>query len=170
MQNIWKRPSGIVDLSTLLLTLPGEEGMTLRDISDAWCYIWRWATNRWAVVVFSCSVVSDSLQPQGRQHASVLHHLPELAQAHVLPVGDTIQPSHSLSSPSPPAFSLSQHQGLSKGSDLCIRWQSIGTSASAAVLPILVHGVYCIFHILLEIKKKQICNIYWLFFLIAPIL
>ena len=42
----------------------------------------------------------------------VLHHLPELAQTHVHWVGDTIQPSHPLSSPSPPAFNLSQHQGL----------------------------------------------------------
>ena len=35
------------------------------------------------------------------------HHLPELAQTHVHWVGDAIQPSHPLSSPSPPAFSLS---------------------------------------------------------------
>ena len=40
------------------------------------------------------------------------HHLPELAQTHVHQVGDAIQPSHPLSSPSPPAFTLSQHQGL----------------------------------------------------------
>ena len=42
----------------------------------------------------------------------VHHQLPKLAQTHVLCVGDTIQPSHPLSSPSPPAFNLSQHQGL----------------------------------------------------------
>ena len=42
----------------------------------------------------------------------VLHHLLELAQIHVQGVGDAIQPSHPLSSPSPPAFNLSQHQGL----------------------------------------------------------
>ena len=42
----------------------------------------------------------------------VHHQLPELAQTHVHPVGDAIQPSHPLSSPSPPAFNLSQHQGL----------------------------------------------------------
>ena len=40
------------------------------------------------------------------------HHLPELVQTHVHRVGDAIQPSHPLSSPSPPAFNLSQHQGL----------------------------------------------------------
>ena len=42
----------------------------------------------------------------------VHHQLPELAQTHVCRVGDAIQPSHPLSSPYPPAFSLSQHQGL----------------------------------------------------------
>ena len=41
----------------------------------------------------------------------VHHQLPELAQTHVHQVGDAIQPSHLLLSPSP-AFSLSQHQGL----------------------------------------------------------
>ena len=42
----------------------------------------------------------------------VLYQLPELAQIHVHWVGDAIQPSHPLLSPSSPAFSLSQHQGL----------------------------------------------------------
>ena len=40
------------------------------------------------------------------------HQLLELAHTHVHQVGDAIQPSHPLSSPSPPAFNLSQHQGL----------------------------------------------------------
>ena len=44
----------------------------------------------------------------------VLRHLPELAQIHVHRVGDAIQPSHPLLSPSPAAFNLSQHQGLFK--------------------------------------------------------
>ena len=43
---------------------------------------------------------------------TVLHHLPELAQTNVQEVSDTIQPSHPLSSLSPPAFNLSHHQGL----------------------------------------------------------
>ena len=42
----------------------------------------------------------------------VPHHLPELAQTHVHCVDDVIQPFHSLLSPSPPAFNISQHQGL----------------------------------------------------------
>ena len=42
----------------------------------------------------------------------VHYQLPESTQTHVHWVGDAIQPSHPLSSPSPPAFNLSQHQGL----------------------------------------------------------
>jgi len=42
----------------------------------------------------------------------VHHQLAEFTQTHVHWVGDTIQPSHPLSSPSPSAFNLSQHQGL----------------------------------------------------------
>ena len=42
----------------------------------------------------------------------VHHQLAELAQTHVHWVGDAIQPSHPLSSPSPPDFNLFQHQGL----------------------------------------------------------
>ena len=106
------------------------------------------------LLLFSHSVVSDSLQPHGLQCARlpcpslssrvclcplseccccsviqscltvcnpmncstpgffVVHHLPELAQTHVHRVGDAIQPSHPMSSPSPPAFNLSQHQSL----------------------------------------------------------
>ena len=53
---------------------------------------------------------------------SVHHQLPELAQTHVHQVGDAIQPSHSLPSPSPPSFNLSQHQVFSNESVLRIRW------------------------------------------------
>ena len=44
----------------------------------------------------------------------VHHQLPELTQTHVHQVGDAVQPSRPLSSPSPPAFNHSQHQGLFK--------------------------------------------------------
>ena len=44
----------------------------------------------------------------------VHHQFPEPIQTHVHRVGDAIQSSHPLSSPSPPAFNLSQHQGLFK--------------------------------------------------------
>ena len=54
---------------------------------------------------------------------SVHHQFPEIAQTYVHQVGDAIQPSHPLLSPSPPAFNLSQCQGFfSKESVLLIRW------------------------------------------------
>ena len=43
---------------------------------------------------------------------SVHHQLPELTQTHIHQVSNAIQPFHPLSPPSPPAFNLSQHQGL----------------------------------------------------------
>ena len=43
----------------------------------------------------------------------VYHQLPEVVQTHVHLVSDAIQPSHPLSSPPPPAFSLSQHRDRS---------------------------------------------------------
>ena len=67
----------------------------------------------------------------------VHHQLPELAQTHVHWVGDAIQPSHPLSSPSPSAFNISQHQGLSLwiSSSESSGGQSTRASASASVLP-----------------------------------
>ena len=58
--------------------------------------------------------MSHSLRPMDCSMPGfpVHHQLLELSQPHVHQVGDAIQPSHPLSSPSPPAFSLSQHQGL----------------------------------------------------------
>ena len=63
---------------------------------------------------FSRSVGSESLRIQESQHARppVHHQFPELRQTHVHRVGDAIQPSHPLSSPSPPAPNPSQHQSL----------------------------------------------------------
>ena len=71
----------------------------------------------------------------------VLHCLLEFAQTHVHWVGDAIQPSYPLSSPSPPALNLSQHQGFFPMSWLSSSGgQSIGVSASASVLPMNIQG------------------------------
>ena len=65
-------------------------------------------------VQFSHSVVSDSLRPCEPQHTRppCPAQLPKSTQIHVHWVGDAIQPSHPLSSPSPCTLNLSQHQGL----------------------------------------------------------
>ena len=67
-------------------------------------------------VQFSCSIVSDSLRPMNHSSPGlpVHHQLPEFTQTHAHRVRDAIQPSHPLSSPSPPAPNPSQHQGLSQ--------------------------------------------------------
>ena len=64
-------------------------------------------------VVQSYPILCD---PMNRSMPGLPVHrqLPEFTQTHVHWVGDAIQPSHSLSSPSPPALNLSQHQGLFK--------------------------------------------------------
>ena len=64
----------------------------------------------------------------------VHHQLPEPTQTHVHWVGDAIQLSHPLSSPSP-ALNLYQHQGLFKWVSSASGGQSIGVSASTSVLP-----------------------------------
>ena len=58
--------------------------------------------------------VQFKLLPQFKPGLPVHHKLPEFTQTHVHQVGDTIQSSHPLSSPSPSAFNLSQHHGRSK--------------------------------------------------------
>ena len=65
-------------------------------------------------VQFSHSIVSDSLHPMNCSTPGLPVHrqLPEFTQTHVHRVGDVIQPSHPLLSPSPPALNLSQHQSL----------------------------------------------------------
>ena len=85
---------------------------------------------------FSRSVVSDSLQPHGLQHARppCPSPTPGPTQTHVHWVSDAIQPSRPLSSPSPPTFNLSEHLGL-------FQWVSsshqvsTGVSTSVSVLP-----------------------------------
>ena len=67
-------------------------------------------------IQFSCSVVSDSLWPHGLQHVRppCPSPTPRVYPNYVHWTSDAIQPSHPLSSPSPPIFSLCQHQGLFK--------------------------------------------------------
>ena len=99
-------------------------------------------------IQFSRSVMSDSLWPNGLHHSrslclcqaslstpglSVHHQLLEFIQILFHWVGGAIQPFHSLSSPSPPIFNLSQHCGLFQ--EVSSSHQGIGVIASASVLP-----------------------------------
>ena len=70
----------------------------------------------------------------------VHHQIPEITQTYIQCVGDAIQPTHSLSSPSPPAFSLSQHQNLPVSQFFTSGGQSIGVSALTSVLPMNIQN------------------------------
>ena len=70
------------------------------------------------VVLFRYSVTATLCDPMdcSRPGSPALHRPQEFARTHVQWVGDAVQPSHPLSSPSPPAFNLSQHlPGFSLG-------------------------------------------------------
>ena len=67
------------------------------------------------------------------------HRLPEFTQTYVRWISDAIQPSHPLSSPSPPSLNLSQHQGLFQWIN-SFTGQSAGASALASILPMNSQG------------------------------
>ena len=72
---------------------------------------WNCEMYQFSSVAQSCPALCDPMDCS-TPGFPVHHQLLELAQTHVHWVGDAIQPYHPLSSPSPPAFNLSQHQGL----------------------------------------------------------
>jgi len=66
-----------------------------------------WHPHKWDLLVFSCSVMSDSLRSHGLQHARL--PCPLLSPSLFI---ELVRLSHALLPPSPPGLNLSQHQGL----------------------------------------------------------
>ena len=98
-------------LNLVLLSLPSEP--------PSFLHVFSWLDRSFLLMLYVVVVQSLRQSLSNPMDCStprfpVFHHLPELAQAHVHWVSDAIQPFHPLSSPSPPAFNLSQHQGLSQ--------------------------------------------------------
>ena len=97
-----------------LVRSPGEEnsyplqysGLENSMDREAWQ-----ATVQFSSVAQLCPTLCDSMNCS-KPGLPVHHQLPEFTQTHVHRVGDAIQPSHPLSSPFPPDFNLSWHQGL----------------------------------------------------------
>ena len=93
-----------------------------------------------------CSVTKSRLTLRhGLQHTRLpcpLHYLPEFAQTHVHWISEAVQPSHPLSSPSPPTFNFSQHHSLFKESVLRIKWPNIGVLVSTSVFPMNTQDWY----------------------------
>ena len=77
------------------------------------CIIYTFYTIQLSSVAQLCPTLCDPIDCS-TPGLPVHHQLPEFIQTHVHWVSDAIKPSHPLSSPSSPAFNLSQHQGLFK--------------------------------------------------------
>ena len=99
----------------------------------SFCCIEEYISYQFSSVSQSCPTPCDPMN-HSTPGLTVHHQLPEFTQTHVHQVGDAIQPSHPLSSPSP-ALNLSQHQGLFQWVNSAWGGQSTGVSASASVLP-----------------------------------
>ena len=91
------------------------------------------ASVQFSLVAQSCPTLCDPMNPS-TPSLPVHHQLPEFTQTHVHRVSDAIQPSHLLSSPSPPAPNPSQHQSLSNESTLHMRWPKYW-SFSFSIIP-----------------------------------
>ena len=89
--------------------------------------------SQFSSVTQSCPTLCDPMNCS-TPGLPVHHQLPEFTQTHVHQVSDAIQPSHSLSSPSPPALNPSQHQSLSSESTLHMRRQKYW-SFSFSIIP-----------------------------------
>ena len=74
-------------------------------------HMFQLSTVQFSSVAHSCPTLCDPMN-RSMPGFPVHHQLPELTQIHVHRVSDAIQPSHPLSSPSPPAPNPSQHQSL----------------------------------------------------------
>ena len=90
---------------------------TMNNIGE----IKKYSSVQFSLVVQSCLTLCDPMN-RSTLGLPVHHKLPEFTQTHAHRVGDTIQPSHPLSSPSPPDPNPSQHQSLSNESTLRMRW------------------------------------------------
>ena len=76
------------------------------------CIKYTWPSSMfYSSVTQSCPTLCNPMS-RSIPGLPVYHQVPESTQTHVHQVGDAIQPSHPLSSPSPPTLNLSQHQGL----------------------------------------------------------
>ena len=125
--------------------LPKTVGMILPLIS-----LW----NYFSSVAQSCPILCSSVNCS-TPDLPVHHQLPEFTQTHVHWVGDAIQPSHPLSSPSPPAPNPPQHQGLFKLKLLSPL--EVTTPHFGAAAPALCNGPHSVCGVCLSLNKSASC-------------
>ena len=121
----WPHPSLCVDFKIQLVSLPcatwfhGSShcvGLCIRQCQRGKCNpyyqnLTHPSVSQFSSVAQSCPTLCDPMNPS-TPGLPVHHKLPESTQTHAHWVSETMQPSHPLSSPSPPAPNPSQHQGL----------------------------------------------------------
>ena len=103
--------------------------------------LWFWKQSKYLVLISvaqSCPTFCDPMDCS-TPGFPVHHQLLKLTQTHV---GDAIQPSHPLSSPSPPAFNVSQHRSFPMSQFFASGGQGIEVSASASVLPMNIQDCF----------------------------
>ena len=93
------------------MNLPAEVAWVW--ISSLWLVLWNINMVQFSSITQPCLTICNPMDCS-TPGLPVHHQLLEPTQTHVHWVGDAIQPSHLLLSPSPPALNLSQHQGLYK--------------------------------------------------------
>ena len=99
--------------TSLIQDSPPRSSFTFGQLSCFFLNTWLVHSVQFSSVTQSCPTLCNPMN-HSTPSLPVHHQLPESTQTHVHWVGDAIQPSHPLSSPSPPALNLSQHQGLFK--------------------------------------------------------
>ena len=112
-------------------------GPTLRSIQDYWknhSFDYQFSSVTQSCLTL-CEPMDCSMPGFPNQH-----QLLELAQTHVHHIGDAIQPSYYLSSPSPPACNISQQQDLFQWVSSSYQVAKAGASASTSVLPMNIQG------------------------------
>ena len=109
LKNLFTGSNGETDIENRLMDMGrGEEKVRCMERVT-----WKltFSSVQFSSVTHSCPTLCDPMN-RSTPGLPVHHHLPEFTQTHVHRVGDAIQPSHPLSSPSPPAPNPSQHQSL----------------------------------------------------------
>ena len=107
----------------------------------------------------SCSTLPDPMD-WSMPSFPVHHQLLKLAQTHVHRVGDFIQPSHPLSSPSPPSFNLSASGSFPVSQFFTSGGQNTGISASASVLPMNIQDWFPLrFTGLISLQSKELSSL-----------
>ena len=112
----------IFGMFLLLFTIVNDTSMNVHIQDFMWTYVSLFLgvypevellghVVQFSSVAQSCPTLCN-LMNRSTPGLPVHHHLPEFTQTHVHRVSDVIQPSHPLSSPSPPAPNPSQHQSL----------------------------------------------------------